>query len=102
MWHLDLFVPPGVLDKWGITYEIFEQKAGECIVTGPGVYHQGWNEGPNIAEAINFEAEGNEWHNSYLPCHDCCWPDPSVFEEGGLILKKDGQGTEAVMLKFKD
>jgi len=30
------------------------QPAGSYVITGPGVLHEGFNSGENIAEAINF------------------------------------------------
>ncbi len=52
--HASVWVPLDVLDLWDIRYTTVEQRPGELVVTAPGAYHQGWNGGWNVAEAINY------------------------------------------------
>ncbi len=54
MRHRPAWVPVDVLDRWDIRYKRVEQRPGELVVTAPGAYHQGWNGGWNVAEAINY------------------------------------------------
>jgi hypothetical protein len=52
--HQSLWVPVEVLTLWDIRYTMLQQKAGKLVITAPGAYHQGWNGGWNVAEAINY------------------------------------------------
>jgi hypothetical protein len=52
--HKSVWVPLDVLDLWDIRYTTVVQKKGDLVVTAPGAYHQGWNGGWNVAEAINY------------------------------------------------
>ncbi|EON69796.1 hypothetical protein W97_09059 [Coniosporium apollinis CBS 100218] len=73
--HKNLVLSPSLLDRWGISYQVVECRAGELVVTLPGAYHQVVNQGPNIAEAVNFALEDN-WTSppsDYVYCseQDC-------------------------------
>ncbi len=52
--HMSVWVPVETLDRWDIRYTALEQLPGDLVVTAPGSYHQGWNAGWNVAEAINY------------------------------------------------
>ncbi len=52
--HQSLWVPVEVLDLWDIRYTTLQHNAGKLVVTVPSAYHQGWNGGWNVAEAINY------------------------------------------------
>lgn len=46
-----------------------EQREGEIIVTFPGAYHQGFNQGLNISEAVNIATDS--WLDLY-PSFEFC------------------------------
>jgi hypothetical protein len=48
------WVPVAVLERWEIRHTRVVQTPGQLVVTAPWVYHQGWNGGWNVAEAINY------------------------------------------------
>jgi hypothetical protein len=52
--HRGLYVPKSVLDRGNIHYCQFQQSVGQVVITFPLVYHQGFNSGPNVAEAVNY------------------------------------------------
>ena len=52
--HRDLIIPPSLLRKWNVKFEIVLQGPGVQVMVGPDTYHQGINLGPNLAEAINY------------------------------------------------
>lgn len=52
--HASLFLSQGILELEGVRSILVRQKKGEMIITWPLSYHQGWNEGPNICEAIAY------------------------------------------------
>jgi hypothetical protein len=52
--HRPMWVPIATLACWDIGYTLVEQRQGELVVTAPGAYHEGWNGGANVAEAINY------------------------------------------------
>ena len=52
--HLVTIVNPNVLMSKGVPVVRTNQEAGEFIVTFPRSYHAGFNQGYNLAEAVNF------------------------------------------------
>ncbi|XP_028397957.1 lysine-specific demethylase 5A-like [Dendronephthya gigantea] len=52
--HLVTIVNPNVLMTKGVPVVRTNQEAGEFIVTFPRSYHAGFNQGYNLAEAVNF------------------------------------------------
>jgi len=53
----ELFIPPWMLDKYGIKYWHYYQKAGDCMVLDGYSFHQGTVDDVNnhaYAEAVNF------------------------------------------------
>ncbi len=55
--HSSLYVPTEVLSLLGIEYTSVIQHQGEMVITFPFAYHQGYNAGPNIAEAIGYASD---------------------------------------------
>jgi hypothetical protein len=73
--HQSLWVPVEVLNLWDIRYTALEQKVGELVVTASGAYHQGWNGGWNVAEAINYgDGRSAARARSYRYCTTKCMP----------------------------
>jgi jumonji domain-containing protein 2 len=73
--HLAVWVPQAALQRWGISYDVVEQRPGELMVTAPGAYHQGWNGGANVAEAVNYgDGASAERAEAYIPCSATCYP----------------------------
>ena len=80
--HIVTTMNPNVLQAHGIPVYRTDQSAGEFIVTFPRAYHAGFNQGYNLAEAVNFAPP--DWlemgrkcidHYSYMRrydvfCHD--------------------------------
>jgi hypothetical protein len=54
LFHLTTLISPGVLKSKGVKVVVAHQQPGEFIVTFPRAYHAGFNQGFNIAEAVNF------------------------------------------------
>ena len=52
--HIVTTMNPNVLQAHGIPVYRTDQCAGEFIVTFPRAYHAGFNQGYNLAEAVNF------------------------------------------------
>lgn len=52
--HKKFFLNQDILDEWGIRYNIVSQEKGEYVVVFPDTFHQGFNDGFNVAEAVNF------------------------------------------------
>ncbi len=74
--HLSLWVPVEVLTQWDIRYTALKQEAGELVVTAPGAYHQGWNGGWNVAEAINYgDGRSAARARGYRHCTTKCMPN---------------------------
>lgn len=65
--HASLYIPLGTLDKWGVSYTLIEQKAGEILITLPGAYHQGFSVGATLAEAVNY-ADDDWTEKGYCAC----------------------------------
>ncbi|KAI9836786.1 MAG: hypothetical protein M1819_000951 [Sarea resinae] len=55
--HHALYVPAATLDTLQVQYTRVEQAPGEMVVTFPFAYHEGWNAGPNIAEAVGYASK---------------------------------------------
>jgi hypothetical protein len=74
--HQSLWVPVEVLNLCDIRYTTLQQNAGELVVTAPGAYHQGWNGGWNVAEAINYgDGKSAARVRSYRYCTAKCMPN---------------------------
>ena len=57
--HKIFFIYPHLLNEWGIRYNVVMQEKGEYVIIFPGTYHEGFNAGFNVAEAVNFAFD--EW-----------------------------------------
>jgi jumonji domain-containing protein 2 len=57
--HKNLLLSPRVLSENCIPYDVLVQQPGEFVMVFPNALHQGWNLGPNLAEAANFGS--NDW-----------------------------------------
>ncbi len=72
--HCPLWVNLGALRAWGIPFHVVEQRQGDLIVTAPGAYHQGWNGGANIAEAVNWgDGMTRQRTAQYRECRPGCY-----------------------------
>jgi hypothetical protein len=71
MRHVSQWVSLGALKAWSIPYTLVEQRPGDLIVTAPCAYHQGWNSGANVAEAVNW---GDGCSQQRLADYKACRP----------------------------
>jgi hypothetical protein len=62
--HSSVFVSEGAFELAGVRSILVRQKPGEMIVTWPLAYHQGWNEGANVCEAIAYGTES--WKMGFI------------------------------------
>ena len=63
------------------------QEPGHFVITGPAVFHQGYNEGYNIAEAVNF---GIPSWKPFLTNTSSCFCIPDSWKVARSILEKLG------------
>ena len=57
--HKLFFLSTDLLNAWGIRYNIVKQEKGELFLILPLAFHQSFNVGYNVVEAINFFICGN-------------------------------------------
>ena len=83
--HKSCLVTPDFLKKNNIRFTKMVQNKNEIICVTPFAYHQGYNEGPNYAEAINFAT--NRWieyGKRSNPCNPC-----GVYDNVKEVFKMD-------------
>ncbi|XP_001948997.1 probable lysine-specific demethylase 4B [Acyrthosiphon pisum] len=76
--HKTIVLSPDFLKKHSIPFNTITQEPGEFMVTFPFGYHAGFNQGYNIAEAINFATpRWVEYGKKTTYCQ--CFGDPIKF-----------------------
>lgn len=92
--HNSVYVPTELLQLLDIEYTLVAQHQGEMVITFPFAYHQGYNTGPNVAEAIGYASD--RWEvfireKLYQNCHKIgCMVEPMKMD---LEFVKASQGT---------
>ncbi|KAI9657894.1 MAG: hypothetical protein M1829_006856 [Trizodia sp. TS-e1964] len=102
--HLSVFVPEAELSRAGIRFYRVVQRPGDLVITGPGTYHQGWNEEANLAEAINFASPQSELQaRGYRPCTSTCKPPLNANCSPDYLLSHNFAATAdpAIIIDFK-
>ncbi|KAF8459309.1 JmjC domain-containing protein, partial [Terfezia claveryi] len=67
--HASVFVPTWVLERAGVRFTKVLQENGDMIITFPWAYHEGWNQGLNVAEAIGYgDVDWERWVRGYRVC----------------------------------
>jgi hypothetical protein len=84
--HEGVYLPLGVMKKAGLEYQIIIQHPGELVFTFADTYHQGFNLGFNLAEAINYVADLRNVA-SYLPCTSIC-PGGERIPQSGMVYSE--------------
>jgi hypothetical protein len=80
--HMSVWVGLEALNKWGVAYELAEQRPGDLVITAPGTYHQKWNAGANLNEAINYADDAVvERLAGYRCCSKSCNPSAEPDSE---------------------
>ena len=75
--HKLFFLSPDLLDKFEIRYNIVKQEKGEFLLIFPLSFHQGFNVGLNVAEAINFAKKMDQsWSVVIVMCSRKWMPLP--------------------------
>jgi hypothetical protein len=62
--HSSLMLSLGCLEEAGVRSLLVKQNPGEMMVTWPMAYHQGFNEGANVCEAIAYGT--SMWHEGFI------------------------------------
>lgn len=76
--HKTTLLSPDWLRDHNIPFKTLTQKAGQFVVTFPYSYHEGYNNGPNCAEAVNFATK--RWINYGITASECsCLPNTTPF-----------------------
>ncbi|KAF8464440.1 JmjC domain, hydroxylase-domain-containing protein [Kalaharituber pfeilii] len=95
MRHASIFVPTWVLERAGIRYTKVVQAPGDMVVTFPWAYHEGWNQGFNVAEAIGYgDVKWERWVREYKICGRRCPVKPIEMrfpQEGGFGEESEGE-----------
>jgi hypothetical protein len=91
--HKSLLFSPDLLKEAGIPFTTIVQKPGDFVVVFAGAYHGGYNEGFNVAEAVNFATL--PWISigrSSLPCRckldSDSWMDFAEMEFPAVVTVK--------------
>ncbi|KAI5788498.1 JmjC domain, hydroxylase-domain-containing protein [Geopyxis carbonaria] len=91
--HASVFMSEEALKTAGIRSIGMQQRKGDLVCTWPMAYHQGWNEGPNICEALAYG--GARWKDVFIN------KDPeAVYKACGEPCEKAGHGL-AIRLQFE-
>ncbi|GAB9463597.1 hypothetical protein Gpo141_00001051 [Globisporangium polare] len=86
MRHKTSLISPSRLKEFGVPFYKAYQQPGEFVITFPATYHEGFNLGFNIAEAVNFASL--RWVPFGLKAKVCkCSPD-SVRIDMDVFLTK--------------
>lgn len=92
--HASVFIPTWVLERAGIRYTMVLQEPGDMVLTFPWAYHEGWNQGLNVAEAIGYgDVSWERWVRGYRICGKRCPMKPieMIFPREGF---GEGDGDE--------
>ena len=81
--HEGVYVPLGVMKGAGVEYQIIIQHPGELVFTFTDTYHQGFNLGPNLAEAINYAIDLMNVKVD-VPCSSIC-PGGERIPQSGML-----------------
>jgi len=66
---------------------LVKHEPGYYVITGPGVFHEGFNSGYNMAEAVNF---GIQRWLKYFKNTRCCFCLDNGWKENMAALKISG------------
>ncbi|KAF4042576.1 JmjC domain containing hydroxylase [Phytophthora infestans] len=84
--HKTSLISPARLKEFGVPFYRAFQKPGEFVITFPATYHQGFNLGFNIAEAVNFATL--HWIPYGLKAKVCkCLPDSVRIDMDSFLTK---------------
>ncbi|KAE9024649.1 hypothetical protein PF005_g4154 [Phytophthora fragariae] len=84
--HKTSLISPARLREFGVPFYRAYQNPGEFVVTFPATYHQGFNLGFNIAEAVNFASL--LWIPYGLKAKVCkCLPDSVRIDMDSFMTK---------------
>ncbi|KAG7400825.1 Lysine-specific demethylase 4B [Phytophthora boehmeriae] len=84
--HKTSLISPARLREFGVPFYRAYQKPGEFVITFPAAYHQGFNLGFNIAEAVNFASL--HWIPYGLKAKVCkCLPDSVRIDMNSFLTK---------------
>ncbi|RMX66117.1 hypothetical protein DD238_001171 [Peronospora effusa] len=84
--HKTSLISPARLREFGVPFYRAYQKPGEFVITFPATYHQGFNLGFNVAEAVNFATL--HWIPYGLRAKVCkCLPDSVRIDMDSFLTK---------------
>ena len=86
--HSATYLLRSTLDAWGISFKVICQLPNEAVVTLPQSYHQGFNAGYNLAEAVNY-ADSNWNILGYRDCDKLHCPAGFIHSEKMRLRNTD-------------
>ncbi|RKP09517.1 JmjC domain, hydroxylase-domain-containing protein, partial [Thamnocephalis sphaerospora] len=86
LFHLVTLLSPSQLTDQGVRVYTLDQRPGDFIITFPQSYHSGFNQGFNLAEAVNFATP--DWCEYGIECamRYKTYRKPPVFSHDELMM----------------
>jgi len=91
--HSATYLLRSTLDAWDISFKVIRQLPNEAVVTLPQSYHQGFNAGYNLAEAVNY-ADSNWDTVDYRDCEEQHCPAGFIHSEKMRLRDEDEEQEE--------
>lgn len=100
--HRNIYVPLDMMKQEKIRYKVLRQPPGTILVIFPGLYHQGFNSGANVAKIMTYDITRISEYNGPecaddRPCNSSCHVDhehdSNIGDDSGMAISPKGSGT---------